>query len=130
MAPSTPQSIVEETLWVKVLFSQMFQREVDKMGPVISQEILDFLSLHYFFFIFFFFMTISNTGIPSPVAAGVTEENLLSALCQLCPAGLVPGDGGSSGLLALSPLVPWGFCCPLGVGGRGELPVTGRGPKD
>ena len=103
------------------------------MGPVISREILDFLSLHYFFSFFFFFMTISLTqGFRLSCRSWSYRGKLLllSALCQLCPAGLVLGDGGSSRLLALSPLVSWVPAALSGVGEGGELPVTGRGPKD
>lgn len=102
------------------------------MGPVISQEILDFLLLYYFFF-HFFYDRLSNMGIPSLLLQLELPRKTPPPL-RMCPGSPVPCR--CLEVVEAQGCLPCPLCCPgvlaalLGVAEEGELPVTGGGPRD
>lgn len=127
MAPSTPQLIVEETLWLGYYFPRCFKENLTNGSCHFPGDFrFPFASLFFFIFLFFFYDHLSNTGIPSllsqlelprktppplspvsavPCRAGAWRWWKLRAAC-LVPSGvlgfLLPSRGWGKGVSSLS----------------------------
>lgn len=92
MVPSTPQSIVEETLWLTCNFSRCFKEKLTNGSCYFPGDFRFPFALLFFFS--FFYDRLSNTGIPSLLFQLELLRKTPPPL-RMCPGSPVPCRAGA-----------------------------------
>lgn len=134
MAPSTPQSIVEETLWLRYNFPRCFKEKLTNGSCHFPGEFRFPFALLFFFPFFFFHDRLSNTGIPSLLLQLELPRKTPPPL-RMCPGSAVPCRAGvwRWWRLRAACLVPsgaLGFLLPSQGWGKGVSPLSLEGAPE